>query len=72
METGTLPQEAVREHLSKYFVPLKFQSGRDADQFLRFDVRATPTYVILDEKGNELKRFIGYQSAEDFIRLLEQ
>jgi thioredoxin-related protein len=71
METGTFPEETVRDEISKYFVPLKYESGRDAEQFLRFGIRATPTFVFLDSKGDEIHRIIGYFSADDFIKQLE-
>ncbi len=71
METGTFLKEKVQEHIKKYFIPLKYESGRDSEQFLRFNVKATPAYVILDSKGNELHRIIGFHSADDFIKQLE-
>ncbi len=71
METGTFLKEKVQEHIKKYFIPLKYESGRDSEQFLRFNVKATPAYVILDSKGNELHRMIGFHNADDFIKQLE-
>lgn len=71
METGTFLKENVQEHIKKYFIPLKYESGRDSEQFLRFDVKATPTFIILDSKGNEIHRIIGFYSADDFIKQLE-
>jgi thioredoxin-related protein len=68
METGTFLTENVREHVSKYFVPLKYESGRDAEQFLRFGISASPSYVFLDSKGNEVHRIIGFHSEKDFIK----
>jgi thioredoxin-related protein len=72
METVTFPQDNVQEFIKKYFVSLKYESGRDAEQFLRFGIRATPAYIILDLKGNEITRLTGFQSADDFIKHLEQ
>jgi thioredoxin-related protein len=71
METGTFPDETVRELMNKYFIPLKYESGKDAEQFLRFGIRATPTFVFLDSKGDEIHRIIGYFSTDDFIKQLE-
>jgi thioredoxin-related protein len=70
METGTFLRQEVQDVMNTSFVPLKFESGRDAEQFLRFGIRATPTYIFLDKAGNELHRVIGAYSAEDFARLL--
>ncbi|UCH45441.1 MAG: hypothetical protein JSV11_01690 [Nitrospiraceae bacterium] len=71
METGTFLQENVKKYIGNYFVPLKYESGRDAEQFLRFSIRGTPTYVVLDAGGNEIYRLIGYNHADDFIRELD-
>lgn len=67
METVTFLQENVQDYVNNDFVPLKYSSGNDAEQFRRFDVRMTPTYVVLDAKGNELGRVIGYQAPDEFI-----
>jgi thioredoxin-related protein len=72
METGTFLQENVQEHIMKYFVPLKYESGRDADQFLRFSITATPTCIVLDSGGDELSRAVGYLEAEPFIGVLDE
>lgn len=67
METGTFLQDKVQDYINNNFVALKYNSGPDAEQFRRFDVRMTPTYVVLDADGNELGRVIGYQAPDEFI-----
>jgi thioredoxin-related protein len=67
METGTFLQESVRENIGKYFVPIKYESGRDAEQFYRFAITQTPTYVILNPGGDEVFRMTGYYGADEFI-----
>lgn len=71
METGTFLQEEVKEYINKNFLPLKYESGADAEQFRRFAVRATPSYVILDPGGNEISRIVGFYNAKEFIDQLE-
>jgi thioredoxin-related protein len=71
METGTFLKENVQDHIKKYFVPVQYESGKDSEQFLRFAVMATPTYIFLDSKGDEIYRTIGFYSADDFIKQLE-
>ena len=56
METGTFLDGGIQDFISKYFVPLKYESGKDGEQFMRFDVRGTPTFVVLDSEGNESPR----------------
>ncbi len=71
METGTFLREDVQDYIRKYYIPLKFESGVDAEQFLRFGVKATPAYFVLDSKGNEIHGAIGFFNPDDFIRQLE-
>jgi len=71
METGTFLQENVQENIKKNYIPLKYETSKDSEQFLRFWVRATPTYIILDSKGNEIHRMIGFYKPDDFIKELE-
>jgi thioredoxin-related protein len=70
METGTFPNEEVQKYMRQYFIPLKYESGRDSDQFARFSVFATPSFFILDVNGDEVYRMVGFYSPEDFITQL--
>lgn len=72
METGTFLRENVKDYVNKYFIPLKYESGRDAEQFLRFAVTATPTFLVLNTEGDEIYRTVGYSGADDFINHLEK
>ena len=67
METGTFLNDAVQDHILENFIPVKYESGKDAEQFTRFSISATPTYIILDARGDEVYRMIGYYSPEDLI-----
>ena len=71
METGTFLQEKVIQYVGQNFIPLKYESGRDAEQFMRFNVRGTPTFLVLDADGNETRRLLGYYSPDEFIEQLE-
>jgi len=71
METGTFLKEDVQEYIKNGFIPLRYESGKDAEQFLRFNIRGTPTYLVLDSMGNEIHRISGFYSPDDFIRQLE-
>jgi len=71
METGTFLQEKVIEYVSQNFIPLKYESGRDAEQFMRFNIRGTPTFLVLDSDGNETLRILGYYDPDAFITQLE-
>ena len=67
METGTFLQEEIQDYINNNYVALKYNSGPDAEQFKRFDVKMTPTYIVLDAEGNELGRVIGYHTPDEFI-----
>lgn len=67
METGTFPNTEVMRYLEKYFIPVRFESARDASTFAKFSVFATPSFFILDADGEEVYRMVGYYSPEDFI-----
>ena len=71
METGTFLQEKVVEYVGKHYVPLKYESGRDSEQFMRFNVRGTPTFLVLDSEGNEILRIPGYHDPDAFLELLK-
>ncbi|MCK5512470.1 MAG: hypothetical protein KAI96_06655 [Thermodesulfovibrionia bacterium] len=71
METGTFLKDNVQIHINKYFIPVKYESGKDSEQFSRFAVMATPTFIFLNSKGDEICRTIGFYSADDFIKQLE-
>lgn len=72
LKNHTLGTESVREYINRHFVPVKYESGADAEQFLRFAVMAMPTILVLDADGNELFRKIGYFEPAMFIENLEQ
>ncbi len=72
METGTFPDSDLQTYMQKYFIPVKFESGKDAEQFMRFDVKATPTLMVIDSEGDEIYRKIGYFEASLLIEQLEK
>lgn len=60
MNKCTLIDDSVREYINKYFVAVKYESGIDSEQFMRFDITAKPAMLVLDSAGNEIFRKIGY------------
>ena len=67
METGTFLNKDVQDHIREYFIPVKYETGKNAEQFTRFNVFALPSFVILDSAGDEVYRMLGYYKPEDFI-----
>ena len=72
MDKCTLITVSVREYITKYFVPVKYESGIDSEQFMRFDITAKPAIIVLDPAGNEIFRKIGYFEPGIFIEKLEK
>jgi len=71
MRGCTLLTESVQEYIKKYFVPVKYESGADAEQFMRFGVAAKPAMLVFDCEGDEIFRKIGYFEPDLFIEKLE-
>jgi len=71
MKKCTLLTECVQEYIKKHFIPIKYESGADSDQFMRFGVTAKPAILVLDSGGNEIFRKIGYFEPDLFIKKLE-
>ena len=72
METGTFSNSDLQEYIEKYFIPVKYTSGIDSEQFLRYGVSATPVFIVLDADGNEIYRKIGYFEPGILIEQLEK
>jgi thioredoxin-related protein len=71
MKSCTLISECVQDYVNKYFIPIKYESGADSDQFMRFDVTARPAIIVFDAEGIEIFRKIGYFEPELFVKKLE-
>lgn len=71
MKTCTLITQSVQDYIKINFVPIKYESGADSEQFMRFCVTAKPAVIVLDSEGNEIFRKIGYFEPDVFIEKLE-
>ena len=58
IKSCTLITECVQDYVNKYFIPIKYESGADSDQFMWFAVTARPAIVVLDAEGTEIFRKI--------------
>ncbi|MBI5810520.1 MAG: thioredoxin fold domain-containing protein [Deltaproteobacteria bacterium] len=67
----TLADERVVGVIERDTAPLIFNTAIEADLARKYRVDWTPTFIIADEKGNELERWVGYLPPEDFIAQLE-
>jgi thioredoxin-related protein len=71
MNTCTLITPRVQDYIKIHFISIKYESGTDSDQFMRFGVTAKPAVIVLDSEGNEIFRKIGYFEPDVFIGKLE-
>ncbi len=72
MGAGTFPDRALQQYIEKNYVPVKYVSGVDSEQFHRYGILVEPVFIVLDPEGNEIYRKIGYFQADLLIEQLEK
>ena len=71
MDRTVLAEDSVKKALDKYaLVSLDLMENQSLAD--RLDVYGTPTYVILDSKGQMLSQIMGQHSTEEFMSFIEQ
>lgn len=63
----TFKDSAVIEDIDRDFIPVSFTVTEAQDITARYKVEWTPTFILADEYGRELERWVGYLPPEDFI-----
>lgn len=63
METGTLRDPALMEHIQSQFVTAAVEAHAHADFVQRLSVRAFPTLLVIDRDGRAVAAIVGYVSA---------
>jgi thioredoxin-related protein len=73
MNTVTYSQDAVVDFLAEHFIPVR--SLCDFTHFTalmrRYQVKWTPTFLVLDPDGREHHRIVGFLPPEDFMAQLQ-
>ncbi|HEX8948150.1 MAG TPA: hypothetical protein VF790_04260 [Dissulfurispiraceae bacterium] len=69
MNTGPYSNENVQSFIMDYFVPVKSQCFWEPPTELmkQFNVKWTPTLLVLGKDGREHHRIIGYVPVNDFL-----
>jgi len=62
-----LKEDKVVDHIERECAPLKFDVNENQELCERYNIEWTPTFVIADENGRELERWMGYLPPEDFL-----
>jgi hypothetical protein len=69
MDAVTYPNDKVKAFIQKNLIIVKLLAGAQPLTG-QFKVTWTPTFVILDQDGQEHYRAVGYESPEEFIPFL--
>lgn len=69
MERQVLSTSEVKGRLAD-FVPVMIDAFRDVETASRFDVYATPTYLILDAASKPCVSATGYLSTDEFLAFM--
>lgn len=68
MASHTFPEKAVGDFMNAKFIPVKYDAEKEgADLAKKFEIKAYPTYIVTNDKGEEVARFSGYMEGEQFI-----
>lgn len=70
MQADVFPKDDVKQILTADWVPVYIDEAQNQELIKRFKVQAFPTFVSLSTAGEELDRFVGGRSAEEFVRRL--
>lgn len=63
----TYKDQDVAAMIGDHFAPVSFLVTEDQDVTARYNIEWTPTFIIADENGIELSRWVGYLPPEEFI-----
>ena len=53
-------------------VHINVGTGKGKDKASEYNVLGTPTMVMFDDSGREMRRLMGYQSAEDLEKAIDR
>jgi thioredoxin-related protein len=65
------PDPRVSELISQRFVPVRIHIKEQSTMWKRFDVRWTPTVLVLAPDGKEIRRVEGFLPQDDLLGQLE-
>lgn len=75
MMRDVFPQPQVGNYFNPKFICAKFdmEKGEGKELHKRFQVKAYPTFLIIDaQTGNEITRIVGGGKADEFIKMVEE
>lgn len=74
MEANTFKEEKAGSYFPNHYIATKFdmEKGEGLALAEKYDVRAYPTYLILDPSGKQVHRGIGSMPIEDFMMFVSR
>lgn len=74
MEKEVFALKKIGDYLNDRFVNFKMDMEKDEGKELaqRYQIKAYPTFLILNSKGEELHRIVGGQKPEQFLNQVEE
>jgi thioredoxin-related protein len=69
MASYEFPKKVAGDYFNPKFVSVKFdmEKGEGKELAKKYNVKAYPTFLILDAKGQEINRIVGKSNADEFI-----
>ncbi|MFZ2087230.1 MAG: thioredoxin family protein [Desulfobaccales bacterium] len=72
MVRETHQDPAVIQALNERFIPVRLEGRSHMDLVQKFGVRGAPTTLVFSPDGQEKHRFVGFQTAEEYVKELEK
>jgi thiol:disulfide interchange protein len=60
----------VVQALNERFIPIRLEGRGHMDLVRQFQVTGAPTTLLFSPEGNEKHRFVGFQTAEEYLKEL--
>lgn len=72
MSTSVFPQQSVGDYMNATFIPVKYDAEKEgAELAKKYGIHSYPTYVITNDKGEEVTRFSGAMDGDRFLGKLQ-
>ena len=72
MVRETYQDPAVIQALNGRFIPVRLEGRSHMDLVKKYEVRGAPTTLLFSPDGQEKHRFVGFQSAQEYLNELEK
>jgi thioredoxin-related protein len=56
--------------LNERFIPVRLEGRSHMDLVQKYEVRGAPTTLLFSPDGQEKHRFVGFQTAEEYLQEL--